>query len=274
MDSTRDNSYRKNISKPPLVQCAINFDPEAIYYDLTRQGLAIIFNHNFYLNKSFPDRPGAKCDAERLQRCFTKLNLDTKLYVDLSAYNIKNVMQKVAELSPNKISCLVIVVMTHGKIGHLAAHDKMYHPSVLWEGLAEKLIGIPKLYFIQACRGSAYDVGMEVTDSLKDEELLKLPNMMDTLIMYSTIAGYVSFRDPDGSWFIKTLCKELDEKSECYDLSQILTFVNKRIALDFESIALDPVTNEPVACKTMPEYQSRLTKLLKFNVIPMMNNEN
>lgn len=38
--------------------------------------------------------------------------------------------------------------MTHGIEGYLEAYDKSYKTSILWDNLAGKLIGIPKLYFI------------------------------------------------------------------------------------------------------------------------------
>lgn len=38
--------------------------------------------------------------------------------------------------------------MSHGSEGYLEAYDKKYKTNILWDKLAGKFIGIPKLYFI------------------------------------------------------------------------------------------------------------------------------
>lgn len=55
----------------------------------------------------------------------------------------------VANLDPLEYSCLIFIVITHGTTEYLHAYDECYERSILWEKLYGKLVGIPKMYFIQ-----------------------------------------------------------------------------------------------------------------------------
>lgn len=121
--------------------------------------------------------------------------------------------------------------MTHGnKDGKVFSSDGEFLVNDLWECFigdkCETLIGKPKLFFIQACRGKCTDPGMLLKSKIptKDrrksdavdsttpyEEYFVLPTLADLLVMYSTSEGYYSFRSPEnGSWFIQVSIKFLD----------------------------------------------------------------
>nr|XP_018910199.1 PREDICTED: caspase-1-like isoform X2 [Bemisia tabaci] len=75
--------------------------------------------------------------------------------------------------------------------------------------------------------------------------------------------GFYSWRNTQrGSWFMQALCEEL--KKHCYslDLLTILTFVNRRVATDYQSNV--PGNNEMDAQKQIPCITYMLTRLLKF----------
>lgn len=78
------------------------------------------------------------------------------------------------------------------------------------------------------------------------------------------ILGYYSWRNTvRGSWFIEALCKELEESAYKYDILTILTSVNRRVAIDYESyLPSDPEMHER---KQIPCFNSRLTRLVHFN---------
>jgi hypothetical protein len=145
------------------------------------------------------------------------------------------------------------------------------------------LIGKPKLFFIQACRGSLTDFGAEVEDddrrfSRTEDECSrksriaslpqKIPIMADILVMFSSADGYFSIRDTRyGSWFIQALCLKLEQylnASENKDLMSILTGVNRYVAYCKEASFNSDSPGTPTH-KNMPVIMSMLTKTFVFD---------
>jgi len=82
-----------------------------------------------------------------------------------------------------------------------------------------------------------------------------LPAEADFLLAYSTIPGYVSWRDhQDGSWFVSTLVSVFMEMSATEHLLDMLTEVNRRVAEELVS----------GKHKQVPEPVTRLRKRLYF----------
>ena len=123
--------------------------------------------------------------------------------------------------------------MTHGeKEGKIFSSSGEFIVNELWENFTgdscKTLAGKPKLFFIQACRGSMTDPGAvfkpkprvrrhllsDTVDSKRQDQVpYVIPVMADLLIFYSTSEGFYSFRNPlDGSWFIQ------GEKNEIYEI--------------------------------------------------------
>lgn len=63
-----------------------------------------------------------------------------------------------------------------------------------------------------------------------------------------------------GSWFIQTLCEQLEQHSEKRDLQTILTFVSCRVGLNYEANV--PHNGALNGMKQIPCYLSMLTKLV------------
>lgn len=76
--------------------------------------------------------------------------------------------------------------------------------------------------------------------------------------------GFYSWRNTTkGSWFMQSLCAELDENGKKYDLLTLLTFVSQRVAFDFESNTPDTPTMHQQ--KQIPCTTTMLTRILRFN---------
>ena len=87
--------------------------------------------------------------------------------------------------------------------------------------------------------------------------------MADILVMYSTVEGYYSWRNPDkGGYFIQSLVKQIKLHHRTRDLLTILTFVNREVAIDFTSH--QPTLPEYSGKKQMCSIVSMLTRLLYF----------
>lgn len=195
--------------------------------------------------------------------------------------------------------CLVVIILTHGKIipfvnkkgdifqtilshdlvSYLEAKDKDYPIESVFKYFTNEncptLKDKPKLFFIQACQGNKIDEGSWIkllkekteTDGSKFK-LLKRETVLpqnDFLIVYASLPGFYSFRNKrDGSWFIRALCTELNNKKNLKgcDLMKILTFAIQTVAYDCESHSDNIEFDEK---KQIPCVVSYLTKLLFFN---------
>jgi len=77
------------------------------------------------------------------------------------------------------------------------------------------------------------------------------------------LSGFFSWRNPDtGSWFIQALCKELDLHGRSHNLLSLMTFVNRRVALEYQSYV--PQNEKFHAKKQIPSIVSMLTRLVYF----------
>ena len=109
-----------------------------------------------------------------------------------------------------------------------------------------------------------------------EEEVFVIPTLADILVMYSTIEGHYSFRNPEkGTCFIQALCEEFAENHKEH-LLNILTFVNSKVAYGFQS-SMAKQNEDMDASKQMPNIVSMLTKNFYFtkkNAKPMRKRSN
>ena len=180
----------------------------------------------------------------------------------------------VSKVDHSNNDCLLVAVMTHGKDGgEIFSADQCYHIQELWKNFVgskcESLVGKPKLFFIQACRGpmnysGALQTGRKTNEEdAESENDILIPNSDDFMIMYPASKGHKSYRNIlQGSWFIQTLCNELIINSQ-YDLIQILLRVKRKVAVYSRTEKLSLFNR--IFKKQMPSIESRLTKLVYFS---------
>lgn len=233
------------------------------------RGLAIIFNHmTFDSSLNLKRRAGTDLDVKTLSETLNNLKFDVSIYEDQSCDQIKSIIEdssKTVDHTDN--DCILIAVLSHGEHGYISAKDKSYQIDMLWSGFtAEKcpsLAGKPKLFFIQACQGNKMDDGFNMGNLRRSQtdgsssKSYKIPRYADFLVAHSTMSGYGAWRHPtSGSWFIQTLCKELNENGQCCDIERLMTMVRRKVAFDFES--------EVTKHKQIPTTTSTLTRMLTF----------
>lgn len=97
-----------------------------------------------------------------------------------------------------------------------------------------------------------YD-GTDETDSGSDT---LVPAEADFLLAYSTVPGFVSWRNSEkGSWFVQALCEIFMTYAGQEDLVSMLVRVNGKVAREFQSYEQKKQIPSPVV---------RLTKKLYF----------
>ena len=173
------------------------------------------------VNKTFDDpklnnREGAEKDREYFREIYDKLkiNHENNDFYDVNANTIDyNIDSFVRHPETEKSSAIFVAISSHGgedgiingtsgtiKLGKIFAYFYQHKP----------LLSIPKVFLIQACRGS------ETQRRQKHDGLPSSPDSRvssnyatstsDTLIVYATGDGYTAWRDTEnGSWFVKDL---------------------------------------------------------------------
>uniref|UniRef100_A0A1Q3EXQ9 Putative caspase n=1 Tax=Culex tarsalis TaxID=7177 RepID=A0A1Q3EXQ9_CULTA len=236
-----------------------------------KRGLALIFNHEHFEIPQLKSRAGTNVDCENLASTLKHLDFDVRVYKDMKLRDMQKEVEKVAKMDHSDNDCILITILSHGELGYLYAKDCQYKLDIIWSYFTANhcptLAGKPKLFFIQACQGDQLDAGVTLSDRTETDSAgsmsYKIPAHADFLIAYSTIPGFYSWRNTQkGSWFMQSLCQELNQHGKKYDILTLLTFVAQRVAYDFESNTPDiPMMHQQ---KQIPCVTTMLTRLLRF----------
>ncbi|KAM3963460.1 caspase-1 [Aphomia sociella] len=256
--------------KPRHAKMPVNRNSPYYRMDHKRRGVAIIFNHEFFDIHSLKARTGTNVDSDNLARVLKGLGFRVTIFNNLRYHELNDRVQEIADMDHTDDDCLLIAVLTHGEHGILYAKDTHYKAENLWYNFTADrcptLAGKPKLFFIQACQGDRLDSGITLSSTETDgssSTQYRIPVHADFLIAFSTVPGYFSWRNTTrGSWFMQALCEELRYYGTERDIQHLLTFVNQRVALDYESNTPDQPSMHQQ--KQVPCITSMLTRLLIF----------
>ncbi|XP_015239372.1 PREDICTED: caspase-3-like [Cyprinodon variegatus] len=238
------HSFRYSMNFPSIGQCIV------------------INNKNFDRNTGMNQRNGTDVDAGNVFKVFTKLGYTVKIHNDQTTDQMINILRKASQEDHSNSASFVCVLLSHGDEGIFFGTDGPLQLQMLTSFFrgdrCKSLVGKPKLFFIQACRGTDLDPGVE-SDS---QENTKIPVEADFLYAYSTAPGYYSWRNTmSGSWFIQSLCDLISKYGKELELLHIMTRVNHKVAVEFESVSNSPGFN---ARKQIPCIVSMLTKEMYF----------
>jgi len=233
----------------------------------THPGYVVIFNQKYFRNKPEQTRNGSEKDVERLDHLFNQLNYTVEAQIDRTSSQIRSLIRDYSNQDYSKYSSFFMFIMSHGSDGTISTTDntqvyltEFFEPFKTNRTLKNK----PKLFFIQACRGHQRMTQVEHdaynTDYETDAIIKRVPIEADFLFAYSTVEGYVAYRDPNkGSWYIQTLCDLISSSVSNDEILHILTDVNSSLA-DREEVVV-------------PTFNSRLTKRFYF-IQQSSSNEN
>lgn len=190
------------------------------------------------------------------------------MFRNQTSKQLKETLLQFAKLDDHRVAdSMVVCLLSHGLEGQIYGIDGVLVsiPDLLalFNGyMAKDLVGKPKLFFIQACRGSDFDHGADMTDGAhipgdlhvkqSTEQLLNaafptdkvetfvepetLPAEADTLVAYSTVPGYVSWSNlQKGSWFVQAIVDVFSAYAHEEDVVSMLVRVNGKVAREFES---------------------------------------
>ena len=254
----------------PLVGGMDTWMFEAIKSTPISNGLAILIG----CTNSSEHEPlrGVVRDLATLQLTFSEKLLFTTLCLNNpTVEHVKMVVKHTSELSKNALALpetwrrIVVTFSGHGdekylytKDDHMCLREDIVKP--LQAMKAKKLARLPKLFFIDACRGPDKDDGVYVPDLKKwfsDTSPVprgggRVSSTGNCFIAYSTLLGMQAFEDSNkGGFWIQTLAKELANHGNIgRTIQDVMTRVNKELneICDKKNMAIQqPVTESTLA---------------------------
>ncbi|XP_035520769.1 caspase-3-like [Morone saxatilis] len=114
------------------------------------------------------------------------------MYLDWQCNSLTVCLSVVSKEDHSQSASFVCVLLSHGDEGVIYGTDgaeKFENLTKHFKGdRCKSLVGKPKLFFVQACRGSQLDDGVE-TDSVSEQTSERIPVEADFLYAYSTAPG-------------------------------------------------------------------------------------
>ncbi|XP_057193422.1 caspase-8-like isoform X2 [Triplophysa rosa] len=192
------------------------------------------------------ERRGSDEDQKSLDRVFRWLGFTVLVQRDKTTAQIKDLLKNLGKTVNG--DCFICCILSHGNSDgvygtdeNIVSVDEIREP---FNGInCSNLAGKPKLFFIQACRGSKMQnvVQVQADDPEGGESELEVDAQ--------------SLNPLKGSWFIQSLCQQLETHCpQGNDIQTILLAVNSDVSL------------EGVTRKQMPVHEVAMRKKLILHV--------
>lgn len=279
--SSCSKGQKEQTSLPSEPPGSISTSSDCYNMNHKRRGKALIINEENFSRElrqqGLSQRTGTKIDERKMRNRLEALGFQVESYTDFKVSQMKKFLSQMASEDHSDADCFVCVILSHGEEGIVFGTDKAVEIKELttyFKGdKCPGLVGKPKVFIIQACRGYQTDAGVpvNVVDATPMEEddvpqFIRLPIEADFLFAYSTVPGFYSWRNGmNGSWFIQALSYMLENYGETMELQKLLTKVHRMVSQDFESESSTPGFYKK---KQIPSMVSMLTKDLYFRKKP------
>jgi hypothetical protein len=234
--------------------------------DHRERGIALVINiQKFdptpFAQKQLEERVWSIKDVESLRHTLEYLDFDFQLLQNLNTEQIKaSIHALVKYVDFTDRDCFLCVVMSHGNRDKIMASDNV---EVSFEEImapiksCKSLIGKPKLFFFQSCRGKNEMETIAISSTSKtSSQSLKLDSLnktdanpfsntnnisileyeSDLFIFYSTLPNHSSFSFLDlnkGTYFIQSVCEVFNQAymnlPNNLSLSQMITKINEKV---------------------------------------------
>ncbi|XP_077285213.1 uncharacterized protein LOC143910561 [Arctopsyche grandis] len=199
------------------------------------------------------DLKGSKEDMDDLKNKLPEIRYDIQTHKeelegDLTKDKLFNTIEEVVR-EHEKFDAFILVIMTHGNLKELAAHDQMYKITDLLDLFKSKMNDKPKLIVLNACRGQQNYHSFQKQKSGFFSDL----SVNNCMVVYTAYPGFLGYRKVDkGSRLIRSLRKALqalaDQKKQRL-LIDLFTDIKRHVSTN-------PNPNNP----QMPIVQHNLEK--------------
>jgi len=215
------------------------------------RGQCLIINNEVFDHQK--ERRGSTADTANLTNLFTDLGFNVTLKTDLSGIDLKREVFQFSKSEEHATAQMcVLVVLSHGGNGFVFGCDgkRCENEWILKQFNNEGcpgLVGKPKFFIFQACRGDDEDKGVIESYVQKGPEMFvkyesttetdacgfmpkRQPTWTDFLVAYATVPGYVANRDIyRGSWFVQSICKVFAGQAADKDIREMMDEVSQEM---------------------------------------------
>ncbi|XP_040891401.1 caspase-6-like [Toxotes jaculatrix] len=243
-----------------------------------RRGLALIFNQeHFFWKLGLSDRHGTNADCYNLQKRLSELGFEVKSYNNYKENEVLQIINEAAGANHSDADCFLLVFLSHGENDHVYTYDgkiSIQDITSMFKGdKCRSLVGKPKIFILQACRGDKHDDPVTACDAVDSEiktnevvvdasAIYTLPAGADFIMCYSVAEGYYSHRETiNGSWYVQDLCEVLRKYGDSLEFTELLTLVNRKVSMRSVGNCSD---RSAIGKKQVPCFASMLTKKLYF----------
>lgn len=228
------------------------------------RGICLIINNVTFETNLLPTRKGSDMDAFRFRKIFEQLGFEVESKRNLTAEKMKNCFKQKAALCMTKHDALVVILLSHGTESGIYGTDNIEVDlnDILTQfdnKSCKQMLGKPKVFIVQACRGRLADYGVRETQTFfsqpesqqQPSQLTQInsqspmiarlprwtevdkeycPTRTDMVLCFSSHTGYLSTRnEEDGSWLGASLALHLKLEAHRRHLLDILNMVSRDV---------------------------------------------
>ena len=210
---------------------------ESILRRPVANGLAIIIANENSSNPSHQPLDGARRDLENMKETFEVLRFATLPILNASKEQVLAAVQAAAKYKnyPPSYKRIAFAFSGHGDQNVIYAHDGTIDTNQLYAQLQPKnaphLADIPKLFFMDACRGPNEDRGVEVvargkTEPSRDRKVV--PSYGNYVLAFSTMPSMRAYEAKDiGGLWMNIVSRQL--RTNRKSILDVLTVVNREL---------------------------------------------
>ncbi|XP_046376829.2 caspase-3-like isoform X2 [Haliotis rufescens] len=246
-------------------------DMERYSFDHKRRGVALIVCNDKFQGQA--PRQGSEHDVKHFEKTFIKFGFspqDIRIRYNMNAGDMLDWFLAVSMEDHSDADCLMVAISSHGdeyrytdpERSNVTKREDVIHTTdkviftrdlvdIFRDKHCPSLKDKPKIFLLQACRGTKLDDGveiqeedMDVVDAMTEPEytISPPPCFKDFCIVYATPPGHYAFRRPsEGSWFVKAFWDVVERVDPSrVDFLRLVTLVIHQVAFSFQSSAVDP----------------------------------
>ena len=250
---------------PSILTEVIRSNPRA-------NGVAIIISNDYATTPGLDTLKGTHKDAERMEGAFKSLNITTYRASNVTKFKLVSLLNEAAQCKeyPRESRCISFVFSGHGldsnqiymqdgKLVHIA--NEIIQP--LLPMRAPHISTVPKLFFLDACRGSrditpvvvprsAGGAVQEIHQKGGIDATLKVPPLGNFLVAFSTMPEYRSYEmTGEGGVWMTTLAEKLRTSQDYVEV--ILSDVRKELLEKYQEAGWTSRMQQPETLSRLNE---------------------